>query len=192
MTRLITALVVGLLSFVVAPSVHAMECGDVRMPNRITVDGVPLVLNGQGIREATVFNVDVYVAGLYLENRSRDDRQIIQSAQRKRLVLHLVRDVSREEMVDALRSGFRSNAGGDMAAIQDRVRRFERWIPELEEGDTLTFTYTPGEGLEVAVKGRVRGTIEGEDFARVFFSIWLGNSPPNAGLKRGLIGGGCD
>jgi hypothetical protein len=41
------------------------------------------------------------------------------------------------------------------------------------------------------VKGRNRGTIEGEDFARTFFSIFVGNRPPNAGLRRGLIGGGC-
>lgn len=174
-----------------ASPASADQCADVRMPNRVNVAGTPLVLNGMGVREATVFNVNVYVAGLYLENRSRDAHRIIDAEQKKRLVLQLVRDVSRDEMVEALTEGFRRNAGGDYAALRARVQRFGRWIPELEEGDTLTFTYVPGQGLSVNVKGRGRGTIEGEDFARAFFAIFIGDRPPNAGLRRGLIGGGC-
>jgi hypothetical protein len=34
-------------------------------------------------------------------------------------------------------------------------------------------------------------TIEGADFARALFLIWLGKHPPNAGLKKGLLGGEC-
>jgi hypothetical protein len=33
----------------------------------------------------------------------------------------------------------------------------------------------------------VRG-LSGSDFARVFFSIWLGDDPPNDGLREGLLG----
>jgi hypothetical protein len=43
----------------------------------------------------------------------------------------------------------------------------------------------------VNVNGRSKGTIEGTDFARVFFSIWLGSQPPNPGLRSGLLGGSC-
>jgi hypothetical protein len=42
------------------------------------------------------------------------------------------------------------------------------------------------------INGRPAGRIEGEDFARTFYAIWLGDHPPNAGLKQGLLGrGGC-
>jgi hypothetical protein len=161
------------------------------MPDRVNVGGTRLVLNGMGVREATVFNVDVYVAGLYVEHRSRNGQQILDADERRRLVLHLVRDVEREEMVSALRDGFRRNAGGQQSALSARVNQLARMMPELEEGDVMTFTYVPGTGLTVNVNGRSKGTIEGTDFARVFFSIWLGSQPPNPGLRSGLLGGSC-
>ena len=36
-----------------------------------------------------------------------------------------------------------------------------------------------------------QGTIKGDDFAKAFFSIWLGAKPPNPELKAGLLGGAC-
>lgn len=170
----------------------ANECGSVRMPNQITVAGTALVLNGMGIREATVFNVDVYVAGLYLQNRSGDGNAIAASNETKRLVLHFVRDVSRDDLTGAFNEGFRRNAGGALGALQARVNRLNGWMPAATEGMELTFTYLPGTGLRVHVGSNARGIIEGDDFARVFFSIWLGAHPPNGGLRRGLLGGSCD
>ncbi|MFO0648282.1 MAG: chalcone isomerase family protein [Polyangiales bacterium] len=170
----------------------ANECGSVRMPNQITVANTPLVLNGMGIREATVFNIDVYVAGLYVEHRSGDGNAIAAANEHRRLVLHFVRDVSRDDLTGAFTEGFRRNAGGSLGALQARINRLIGWMPAATNGMELTFTYIPGAGLRVHVGSSARGIIEGEDFARVFFSIWLGSHPPNAGLRRGLLGGSCD
>ncbi len=170
----------------------ANECGSVRMPNQITVASTQLVLNGMGIREATVFNVDVYVAGLYLEHRSGDANAILNSNQTKRLVLHFVRDVSRDDLVGAWNEGFRRNAGGQLGALQARINRLNGWMTAATSGMELTFTYLPGAGVRVHTGSTARGVIEGDDFARVLFSIWLGPHPPNAGLRRGLLGGACD
>lgn len=154
------------------------------MPNKVKVAGKALVLNGMGIREATVFKVDVYVAGLYLEKKSNDSGSIISSEQAKRLVLKFVREVDREDMVKAWRTGF-----GGKGALAARVGKLSAYMADLEEGDTMTFTYLPGKGTEVKVKGKRRGVIEGDDFGRALFAIWLGSSPPNAGLKMGLLAG---
>ncbi len=170
----------------------ANECGSVRMPNQITVANTQLVLNGMGIREATVFNVDVYVAGLYVEHRSSDGNAIAASAETKRLVLHFVRNVDRDDLVNAWNEGFRRNAGGSLGALQARINRLNGWMVAASEGMELTFTYLPGTGIRVHTGSTARGVIEGDDFARVFFSIWLGSHPPNAGLRRGLLGGSCD
>ena len=57
----------------------------------LSLDVTTLTLNGMGIREATVFNVDVYVAGLYLPEASNDGNAIVQANGLKRIVLHFVR-----------------------------------------------------------------------------------------------------
>jgi hypothetical protein len=56
----------------------------------------------------------------------------------------------------------------------------------------MTFVRKPGEGIKVVVDGVLKGTVPGEDFSRVFMSIWLGAAPPSAALKAGLLGGTCD
>jgi hypothetical protein len=176
-----------LVSLALTAPASARECGGVTLPNSVTVDGTRLALNGMGIREATVFNVDVYVAGLYTESRSRNGAAIAAAAEKKRLVLRFVREVEGSDITTAFREGF-----GNAAALRARVQRLLGWMPaEVPEGSLMVFTFVPGTGLEVRVGNRVKGTIEGDDFAQAFFNIWLGSSPPNAGLKRGLLGGQC-
>lgn len=181
-------LVLFVMALGLASPALARECEGVELPNAVTVEGTRLVLNGMGVREATVFNVNVYVAGLYLENRSRDGNAIAAAEEKKRLVLRFVYEVDGADIREAFQEGFRQAGGGDQAAI----RRLTGWMPNsVGEGDTFTFTYVPGTGLQVMINRRVRGTIEGADFARAFFGIWLGAHPPNAGLKTGLLGGSC-
>jgi hypothetical protein len=58
-------------------------------------------------------------------------------------------------------------------------------------GERLSFTHNPGGGVLIDVGGAAKGTVEGDDFAKAFLSIWLGAHPPNSSLKAGLLGGSC-
>jgi hypothetical protein len=178
----------AILLLLLAPAAFGAERAGVRMPDRVKVGDRDLVLNGMGVREATVFNVDVYVGGLYLEGRSSDGEAIAAATdQAKRLTLAFVRDVDRGDITKAWVDGFRKN-GANMRALEARITRLNGWMTDFRKGETLVFTYEPGRGVTVAVKGQVKGIIEGEDFAASFFRIWLGPKPPNSGLKKGLLG----
>jgi hypothetical protein len=186
MKRMKIAAVLGLLTLATGPALAGKK-GGVSMPDKITVDGKSLVLNGMGVREATVFDVDVYVAGLYLEKASQDGNAILGSPETKRLHMQFVRDVDQDDMVEAISDGFKKSAGGGLAALKPRIKMLSSWLPELEEGNTITMTYLPGRGVQVSINGKDKGTIEGDDFAKALFGIWLGSSPPNGGLKKGLL-----
>lgn len=170
-----------------ATPAFAAEKAGVKMADTATIGDKAVVLNGLGVREATVFNVDVYVAGLYLETRSSDGEAIAASEQAKRLDLRFVRDVDRGDITEAWVEGFKKN-GADINKLKDRIGRLNSWMSGIDEGQSLSFTYQPGKGLAVSVKGQEKGVIEGADFATAFFRIWLGPKPPNSGLKRGLLG----
>lgn len=187
MKRALTAALALALAGAGAASAVAGEKGDVEMPDRLTVAGKALVLNGMGIREATMFDVNVYVAGLYLEKKTRDGGEVINSEQVKRLDLVFVRDVDRDDVTDAWSTQFKKN-GADMVKLKASIDRLNSWMSGMDEGQKLSFTYEPGKGLTVVVKGAVKGTIPGADFGRAFFAIWFGPSPPNKGLKNGLLG----
>ncbi len=190
--RLAAVVLAGLSTLVGDPALSAAaECLRVTLPDSVQIGGRVLVLNGMGVREATVFDVDVYVAGLYLERRSASAESIVASDTAKRLVLRFVRDVSRDQLVEAMTDGFRSNAGAALGALEERLDRLNAALTAMANGQSVAFTYVPGAGLGIAIGDRARATIAGADFARVFFSIWLGPHPPNASLKRGLLGGHC-
>jgi len=187
--RHVVSLAIATVLAAVAVPAHARRCEDVTFPDRVSVAGTQLVLNGLGVREATVFNVNVYVAALYLEQRSTSGPAILASDTKRRLVLHFVRDVDRDDITGAFTEGFQHAGGG--AALAARIRQLNGWVPAARDGASWTFTYVPGEGTHAAFGGRERGVIPGADFMRAFFGIWLGSHPPNSGLKRGLLGGQC-
>ena len=185
---IVTVAVVFALGGPVPAPVTAGELAGVTLPDQLTIEGRRLVLNGMGLRQATILRVHVYVGGLYLEARSSDAAQIIASERTKRLVLHFVRDVGRQNLVEAWNEGFAKSAGSGLAALRDRVATLNGWMVDLNRGDTLTFTQIPGRGIVVDVKGQTKGTLAGADFTRALWGIWLGAEPPNPGLKKGLLG----
>jgi hypothetical protein len=159
------------------------------MPERVEVAGKTLRLNGMGLREATILNVKVYVAGLYLETPAGDANRVLAAAQIKRLVLHFLRDVTREQVTGAWTDGFENNnAAKKLAPLRARIQTLNAWMRDFHAGDELTFDCVPGSGVRVAINDAQRGTIAGEDFARGLLSIWLGPEPPNESLKAGLLG----
>jgi hypothetical protein len=169
----------------------AAECEGVSMANSVNVGGARLVLNGMGIREATLLKIDVYIAGLYLPAKTTNGNKAASDDVAKRLTLKFVREVSKQDIVNAWKEGFDKTAGGNKQALKERIQKVNGWMANMKVGDELSFTYVPEKGLEVSVKGAVKGVVEGADFMKAFFLIWLGNSPPNPGLKSGLLGGKC-
>jgi hypothetical protein len=189
-----TLLILGVVAAlgVCGDTALANECQGVKFPEQIQAARETLVLNGLGLRQATMFKVDVYVAALYLTTRSSNANAILGSEGAKKLVLQFVREVSDDELSDAWEDGFKKNAKKELPKLQHRIVMLNRWMSDVKVGEQLSFLYEPGAGIHVDVNGTRKGTIPGDDFARPFFSIWLGNKPPNAGIKEGLLGGACE
>lgn len=173
-----------------APAIAA-TCEGVEFADSASVNGVDLVLNGLGLRKATIFNVEVYVTGLYLPQKSSDAGQILGADQDWQLVLHFVRDVDASDMQEAFQEGF-EKSGADLAPLQESIDAFTGMLVDFKEGQAVSFTNDAAAGVEVAVDGTARGTVQGGDFADALLAIWLGREPPNTELKSGLLGGACE
>lgn len=173
---------------ILAGTAAAGRKAGVTMPDNITVGDKQLALNGMGLREATWLDIDVYVAGLYVEHVSSNPAVLINSEEVKRLVMRFVRDVDHDKIVEAWHDGFAGNATVAVAKLKPYIDRLDAWTPSFSDGDTLTFTYVPGSGVTVEYNGKVKGVINDADFARSLFAIWLGKKPPTGDLKKGLLG----
>ena len=179
------------LALCVPMHVHARACEGVTLPDSVTVAGQRLVLNGMGIREATALQVDVYVAGLYVPTRGRDAEALLAGDTPRRVVMHMVRDVSREDAIEGFTTGLRNNNPNDTAALAPAASRLRTMFQAMHVGDVVTITYVPGTGTEITINGQSRGTVEGALFGRAIFRNFIGPRPPNRGLRVGLLGGAC-
>jgi len=191
MQRTSLIMLVGMLAALGVETAVAKECHGINFPEQAQVQASPLMLNGLGLRQATMLKVNVYVAALYVAQKSTDANAILASNTPKKLVLHFVRDVDGADLKKAWEEGFVSNAKEQMPALKTRIEKLKGWMADMKSGQQLAFTHTPGAGIEVDVNGAVQGTVEGDDFARAFLAIWLGAKPPNPALKAGLLGGAC-
>jgi hypothetical protein len=186
----------GFLSSVVATAVfgagvaHSKECQGVSFPDQIQSEGGALTLNGLGMREATIFKVNVYVAALYVAKTSADAKAILAAPAPYELILHFVRSVDASDIDKGWTEGFDRNIRGQSPALQERIATLKKWMTDIKSGQRLQFSFKPGVGLQVNVNGATKGTISGDDFGTAFLSIWLG-VPPNPEVKAGMLGGTC-
>jgi hypothetical protein len=134
------------------------------------------------------FVVKVYVAGLYLEQKSSDPDAIMKVDAPKQIVMRFLHSVSKSQMVDAFDESFNNNAPDAKKNMKADIDRFLDALEPLKEGDQMVISYVPGTGTTLTIAGKDKLTIAAPAFAPVLFSVWLGPKPPSADLKKGLLG----
>jgi len=126
---------------------------------------------------------------LYVREPSKDAAAIVAVDAPKRVRMVFLRDVTKKQVMDAYREGFQKNSGGP--GLQDLLSKLDRIAPaipaELKEGAEMLVTYVPGEGTTV-VSPAGKETVDGKEFADALFKNWLGASPADDGLKKGMLG----
>jgi hypothetical protein len=176
-----------LSAILLAATIHLVgaSLAGVTLPDSTQVGGKTLVLNGIGLRSKMMFKV--YVAGLYLESKSGDADAILKADAPKRVVLHLVRDVDRDAMVEAFTESFTNNSAA-AASLKGEFDKMLAGFEPIKTGDEWAFTYVPGKGTTLSVKGVDKATIPGQPFSQAMFACWLGPKPPNSDLKAKMLG----
>jgi hypothetical protein len=112
---------------------------------------------------------------------------VIDSRQRKRVTMKFLRDIDRGNLSSNWAASLRKAGGKTM---EDSISRFTSLIADVKKGDSMSFTWRPGVGLEIAIDGKPRGTVPGDDLARTLFTVWFGPTPGDENLKRGMLGHG--
>ena len=177
-----------LLAFALAAvfQLHAGTLAGVTLPDSAQVAGKTLVLNGMGIR--TKYMVKVYIAGLYLEQKSSDAAAIIKADAPWQIAMKFVHGASKSQMSDAYQEDFNNNSPDAVKTLKPDIDRLLAALEPIKVGDQMVFTYVPGTGTTLAINGQDKLTIPGPAFGQLVMSVWLGPKPPNADLKKGLLG----
>jgi hypothetical protein len=165
----------------------AKEIGGVSLPDSVMANTDKLILNGAGLRKK--FVVKVYAGGLYLLRKSNDAKTIIEADEPMAIRLHFIHDsVSADKLISAWNEGF-ANATGNLAPLKAKTDRFNALFKQdAKKGDVYDLMYIPGQGVTVHIKGKAVEVIDGIDFKKALFGIWLGEKPADSDLKDGMLG----
>ncbi len=184
MTRIV--LFVCLLCSLVG-SAAAIEIENVQIPETLE-NG--LRLNGAGIRSKFFFKI--YIAELYLEHPEHLAHKVLESTQKKRMIMHfLYKEVSKEKLIDAWNEGFAANLSDDvLRRLTPQITHFNSLFVTVREGDEIVLDFVSEAGTTVTIAGVQKGVIKGAEFNRALLSIWLGEEPVTEELRAALLGSG--
>ena len=172
-----------------AASVHAVDVAGVNVPDKASVGGQDLVLNGAGVRTRAIFKV--YVGSLYVPAKVKSAADVYAKSPR-RVQLNMLRDVGSDQMMEALTDGLnQANSPSDAAAVKPQMAELGailKGIGQLKEGNVLAFDFVDG-GTRVSLNGQAKGTVAGEAFNKALLNAWLGDKPVQDDLKKAMLGG---
>ena len=177
------------LFFAVTLSANALEVKGVKVDETAQVGGNALVLNGAGVRTKMVFKV--YVAGLYLTQKTSDANAVISDTGNKRVSMHMLRELAAEKLLSALDEGFTANiSAAEMTAIEPQMKAFRAMMTSakaVKEGDVIVLDFTAA-GTQVSLNGKALGTVDSAAFNQALLRVWLGAKPVDASLKKAMLG----
>lgn len=160
----------------------------VSLPNSETFQEQTLKLNGAGVREKLW--IDLYAGGLYLSSKSSDANAIIGANEPMAIKLHIVSKlISSEKMIDAVNEGFENSLNGNTKELKPKIEKFKSFfMEEIKKNDVFDIVYLPAKGVVAYKNDKELGTIEGMDFKKALFGIWLSNKPADDDLKEAMLG----
>ncbi len=176
------------LSLLLAVPAAAGTLAGVTLPDKAEVKGQTLLLNGMGLRKK--FVIKVYVGGLYLPQKEKNAAKILTADAPRRMVMHFIYDVSKDQMCEAWNEGLEANTPKAPADVKKAFATLCGWMDGVGENNDLVMTYLPGEGTTVEINGKAKGTLPGKAVADAILATWIGPDPaPGADFKKAVLGG---
>jgi hypothetical protein len=175
-------------TLLLAAGVQAAEVGGIKLDDKASVGGQELVLNGGGVRTRAVFKV--YVGSLYVPAKTNNTAGVLAKGPR-RIQLNLLRNLTADQLVDALTEGIKDNTTADeLAAMKPQVDQMVTTMKafnDVKEKDVVTLDFVGG-ATKIGLNGAEKGSIAGEPFNRALTRIWIGDKPAQADLKQAMLG----
>ncbi len=159
----------------VAGTAEARVMAGVRLPDSISLAGKELALNHVDLKKKLFF--EIYVWGLYLEQKPSSMKEAIAFQGPKQLQLHFRRNIKREQLADAFRNFLAQSKGARSPEMRRNSELLVQSLRGVRKGDKLVITYLPDQGLLISGEGSRGALIPGKDFADVLFSAWLTENP---------------
>ncbi len=159
------------------------------IPRKLEVLNQNLELNGFGTRSKLW--MDIYVQSLYLTTLSQNADLIIDSDTEMAIRIEITSSlVSSSKFSRNFNKGFERSAKNNLEALKPKIELFKSFLTDvIVKNDVFILAYSPKEKAVLVFKNnKLKGKVEGNDFKKALFGIWIGSDPVDERLKKDLLG----
>ncbi len=162
------------------------SAGNAPLPERWRHAGLELERKASApVHYARIFHV--YDAALY-GPAELPSRALAETTATACLVIEYRMDVSAARLREAAETVLRRQQA-DLAPLAARIERLHAAYRDVAEGDRFALCHAPGPGTTLLLNGEELVTVAGDDFARAYFGIWLGEEPIAPPLREAVRAG---
>lgn len=177
------------LFFCLPSQAQSSKIGGIELKESIKLGKNTLQLNGAGQR--TKLFIDLYIAALYLSNKSQDAQTIINADEPMLIQIHVISNlITSENLTRGTMEGFSKATNNKTEAIQAQINDFlDAFKETIKIGDMFEIVYLPNKGVTVIKNRHIVKTLAVDlTFKRALFGIWLSDKPAQQSLKDKLLG----
>lgn len=147
------------------------------------------MLNGIGVHQE--LGREVFIGALYSESLSNDADTLINNIQPMRMELKIVAPdgLTTRRFSRMWIEGMAVNSKADVLTAQaDNMVKFDGLFKgRFLKDDFITFTNSPGKGVDIAVNGVLLGNINDNAFFSMLLSTWIGKIPLSSDYRDSLL-----
>tara|TARA_R110002167_G_scaffold25824_14_gene89250 strand:+ start:65 stop:661 length:597 start_codon:yes stop_codon:yes gene_type:complete len=175
--------------FCLPSQAQTTKIGSIELKENIKLGKNNLQLNGAGQRSKLF--IDLYIAALYLSNKSQDAQAIINADEPMLIQIHVISNlITSENLTRGTMEGFSKATNNKTEGIQSQIDDFlDAFKDTIKIGDMFEIVYLPNKGVTV-IKNRhiVKKLATDLVFKRALFGIWLSDKPAQKSLKNKMLG----
>lgn len=163
-----------------------VKIDNILMPDTVKVGTKKLILNGTSFRKASLFNVKVWLSGLYLEKKSDQSEEILNSTTIKVIRLFPLYNISITDSVKGWKVAFDGNCENQCKTLDPEIQKFLNSLPEFKKKDEYLYTFN-SHGVSYTLNDKEIFKSESSEFSRLLLATWIGKKPPTEEARRGLL-----
>ena len=170
--------------------VNAAELEGIKLRDKMSCAGIELPLQAAGLRDATIFNIRVYVLAMYsptllpggLTDQNIEKRPMC-------FEVHYMRDVEKAKVDEAWEFQFKDSSEYPYPDLKRHITLLQQFFGKIEAGKGVHLFELTENSTKVYENGEYKGEIPGKEFGKNFLSVFFGKNPPTKKLKNALLKG---
>lgn len=179
------ALILSVLSL----PAFAAEVDGVKLKDKMNCGGIEVPLVAAGLRDATIFNIRVYVLAMYAPTvvSSLTDPNV-----EKRPMcfeVHYLRDVDKKKVDEAWEYQFEESSEYGYPKLKADIKLLQKFFGEIKADKGIHLFELLENSTKVYETGVYKGEIPGKEFGKNFISVFYGKNPPTKDLREALMKG---